>query len=206
MGFSNTDNPNSIATSGDVALNNTSSGQVLAYDSTVGKWRNQTASSGTTNLTATPTATNVAVASSTGTGATIAGATTSNAGVLSAADKTKLDGIEVGAQVNAVTSVASRTGAVVLTKTDVGLGNVDNTSDASKPVSTATTTALGLKADAASAQVIVRYNSSTSSWPARPAGATWGVLFLSTNSATAAAPSDANLAAGDRWLRHPNAS
>ena len=40
-----------------------------------------------------------------------------------------------------VTSVASRTGAVVLTKTDVGLGNVDNTSDVNKPVSTAQATA-----------------------------------------------------------------
>lgn len=36
-----------------------------------------------------------------------------------------------------VLSVAGRTGAVVLTKTDVGLANVDNTSDVNKPVSTA---------------------------------------------------------------------
>lgn len=48
---------------------------------------------------------------------------------------------------NAVTSVAGRTGAVVLTKSDVGLANVDNTSDANKPVSTATQTALNAKAD-----------------------------------------------------------
>jgi len=34
-----------------------------------------------------------------------------------------------------------------LSKTDVGLANVDNTSDANKPVSTAQQTALGLKAD-----------------------------------------------------------
>lgn len=33
------------------------------------------------------------------------------------------------------------------TKSEVGLGNVDNTSDANKPVSTAQSTALGLKAD-----------------------------------------------------------
>ena len=46
-----------------------------------------------------------------------------------------------------VTSVAGRTGAVVLTKADVGLSNVDNTSDASKPVSTATQTALNAKAN-----------------------------------------------------------
>lgn len=41
-----------------------------------------------------------------------------------------------------VQSVAGRTGAVVLTKSDVGLSNVDNTSDANKPISTATQTAL----------------------------------------------------------------
>jgi hypothetical protein len=34
-----------------------------------------------------------------------------------------------------------------ITKSDVGLSNVDNTSDASKPISTATQTALNLKAD-----------------------------------------------------------
>jgi hypothetical protein len=49
-----------------------------------------------------------------------------------------------------VTSVASRTGDVVLTKSDVDLANVDNTSDADKPVSTATQTALNLKANLAS--------------------------------------------------------
>lgn len=48
---------------------------------------------------------------------------------------------------NIVMSVNGQTGVVVLTKTDVGLGNVDNTSDANKPISTATQTALGLKAD-----------------------------------------------------------
>ena len=41
-----------------------------------------------------------------------------------------------------VTSVASKTGAVTLAKADVGLANVDNTSDANKPVSTAQQTAL----------------------------------------------------------------
>ncbi|CAL9969658.1 hypothetical protein VPHD260_0020 [Vibrio phage D260] len=41
-----------------------------------------------------------------------------------------------------VTSVAGKQGAVVLNKTDVGLNNVDNTSDANKPVSTAQQAAL----------------------------------------------------------------
>lgn len=49
-----------------------------------------------------------------------------------------------------VQSVAGKTGVVTLVKGDVGLGNVDNTSDAAKPVSTATQTALNLKADIAS--------------------------------------------------------
>ena len=49
-------------------------------------------------------------------------------------EKTKLSGIESGAQVNTVTSVAGKTGVVTLVKGDVGLGNVDNTSDASKNV------------------------------------------------------------------------
>ena len=39
---------------------------------------------------------------------------------------------------------------MALVKGDVGLGNVDDTSDANKPVSTATQTALNLKADLAS--------------------------------------------------------
>lgn len=45
----------------------------------------------------------------------------------------------------AVDSVNGQIGTVVLTKSDIGLGNVDNTSDANKPVSTATQTALDLK-------------------------------------------------------------
>lgn len=49
-----------------------------------------------------------------------------------------------------VQSVAGKTGTVTLAKGDVGLSNVDNTSDASKPISTATQTALDAKAPLAS--------------------------------------------------------
>lgn len=53
-----------------------------------------------------------------------ANASTSAAGFMSAADKSKLDGIQAGAQVNAVTSVAGKTGAVTLSASDIsGLGN-----------------------------------------------------------------------------------
>lgn len=44
-----------------------------------------------------------------------------------------------------VTSVAGRTGAVVLTSADVGLGNADNTSDVNKPTSTAQQASIDLK-------------------------------------------------------------
>jgi hypothetical protein len=47
-----------------------------------------------------------------------------------------------------VQSVAGKTGAVTLAKSDVGLGNVDNTADADKPISTATQSALDGKAAA----------------------------------------------------------
>lgn len=50
-----------------------------------------------------------------------------------------------------------------ITKTMVGLGNVDNTSDLSKPISTATQTALDLKADKTAINLIIgSYNSGAS--------------------------------------------
>lgn len=54
------------------------------------------------------------------------------------------DGGNTGGAVN---SVNGKTGTVVLTKSDIGLGNVNNTSDVNKPISTATQNALNNKAD-----------------------------------------------------------
>lgn len=73
-------------------------------------------------------------------------AETAAAKIMTAAERVKLAGVQAGAQVNAVQSVAGRTGAVVLGKTDVGLPAVDNTSDVNKPVSTAMQAALDGKA------------------------------------------------------------
>jgi len=53
-----------------------------------------------TNITVTENTSTVTINSSTGTGDDIAAATTSTAGVMTASDKTKLDGIESGAEVN----------------------------------------------------------------------------------------------------------
>ena len=80
-------------------------------------------------------------------------ASQSSNGLMSSTDKTKLDGIESGAQRNTVLGVkgssesAYRTGNVNITKANIGLGNVDNTADTDKPVSTATQTALNGKAN-----------------------------------------------------------
>jgi hypothetical protein len=55
-------------------------------------------------------------------------------------------GVDTVDNTDSVSSVNGQTGAVVLAKADIGLANVDNTSDASKPISTATQTALDGKA------------------------------------------------------------
>ena len=60
----------------------------------------------------------------------------------------------ISALVTGVSSVAGKTGTVTLVKGDVGLGSVDNTSDASKPVSTATQTALNGKANSSHTHAI----------------------------------------------------
>ena len=60
-------------------------------------------------------------------------------------EKTKLAGIEAGAQVNTVTGVKGdsestyRVGNINITKANIGLGNVDNTADANKDVRSAET-------------------------------------------------------------------
>jgi len=115
-------------------------------------------------------------------------ATQTEAGFMSAADKTKLNGVETGAQVNTVTSVAGRTGVVVLTKTDVGLANVDNTADTAKPVSTAQQTALNLKANLASPSL-----TGTPTAPTATAGTNTTQLATTAFVATAVAASSGGL-------------
>lgn len=71
-------------------------------------------------------------------------ATQSSSGFMSKTDKTKLDDIEEGAQVNTVTGVKGnsessyRTGNINITKANIGLGSVDNTADSTKSVKYAT--------------------------------------------------------------------
>ena len=88
---------------------------------------------------------------------TINAATTSQAGVMSSADKTKLNGLKDQAgitsdidavQTNLETHINNKSNPHEVTKVQVGLGNVDNTSDANKPISNATQNALNSKFNA----------------------------------------------------------
>ena len=63
--------------------------------------------SGATNLASTTASTTIVITSSTGNNATIAAATTSAAGVMIAADKSKLDGIEASANVTDTANVVA---------------------------------------------------------------------------------------------------
>nr|DAZ28446.1 MAG TPA: Head fiber protein [Caudoviricetes sp.] len=116
------------------------------------------------NVTLTPDAATDKV-TITSTNTTYNPATGSSAGLMSAADKAKLDGVETGANKyvhlttdgnlhvpatgttnNGKALIAGSTAGTfswqALTKSMVGLGSVDNTSDLNKPISTATQNAL----------------------------------------------------------------
>lgn len=85
---------------------------------------------------------------------TITSATISQAGLMSSSDKTKLDGLKdqagITSDINAVqtnleTHINNKSNPHEVTKDQVGLDQVDNTSDANKPISNATQTALNGK-------------------------------------------------------------
>lgn len=93
-------------------------------------------------------------------GATVTAALATKQNTLTAGLNISISGDTISA-VAPVTSVAGKTGAVVVTKADVGLSSVDNTSDAAKPVSTAQQTALNLKQDTLTAGTNVTIVGST---------------------------------------------
>lgn len=85
---------------------------------------------------------------------TINQASSFTAGVMSASDKTKLDGLKSQAEIDTSISnvqnnlnahINNRTNPHRVTKEQIGLDQVDNTSDANKPISNATQTALNGK-------------------------------------------------------------
>lgn len=185
VGFAQT-NPtafNKIKVTGSTKLN--TANRIVVQDSVTKEyhWKLQSSLILPTNISlGNRTTTTIDIVSSTGTGATIPVVTNSLAGLSSASDKTKLDGLITNA-----THTGEVTGATVLTitdnvvtnaklatvptktlkgrtsastgnvedltvaqvRSDLSINNVDNTSDTSKPVSTATQTALNSKANLA---------------------------------------------------------
>lgn len=104
-----------------------------------------------------------------------------------------------------VTSVAGRQGAIVLTKSDVNLSNVDDTSDINKPISTATQTALNAKEATIAAGTTAQYRRGDKTWQTLDKTAV-GLANVdntsdankpvSTATATALAGKEATIAAG----------
>ena len=79
-----------------------------------------------TNLGSSRTSVAYSVSSSTGSNTSLQAATTTLAGVMTAADKAKLDSVEEGAGVSNVDSVNGQTGTVSLSTDDIPEGNVND--------------------------------------------------------------------------------
>lgn len=80
-----------------------------------------------------------------------------------------------------VVSVNTKTGVVVLAKADIGLGNVDNTSDLNKPISTATQTALNAKYDASNPAGYVTAAEAAAAAPVQSVNTQVGDVVLDKN-------------------------
>ncbi len=145
--------PTALAALSDVNTTSVADNQVLTFSSGTGKWENQTSPSAP--VTSVNSQTGVVVLSADN----IDDTSTTNKFV-TATDLTKLNnlsGTNTGDQdlsglVPKTTTVNGHVLStnIAVTQGDVGLGNVDNTSDLNKPISTATQTALDTKAPLAS--------------------------------------------------------
>jgi hypothetical protein len=95
---------------------------------------------------------------------------------------------------DSVISVNGYTGAVTLTKSDIGLSNVDNTSDSNKPISSATQTALNNKQDLDSDLTTISAINSTNSGVLASDGSGWIMkTYNSLKSALGLTKSDVGL-------------
>jgi hypothetical protein len=151
MGFGNSGgSSSSIAGSNDVALNGPVNTEVLSYDAASSKWKNA-ATVTQANLAAKQDVSAKGQASGYASldSATLVPRSQLGTGTPDASTVLHGDGTWTtpAATVAPVQSVSGKTGTVTLAKADVGLSDVDNTTDVAKPVSTATATALALKQD-----------------------------------------------------------
>ena len=127
-------------------------GNLLTLSAVPGDFDTDDIVEGTTNLYYTDARADARVAAAASNYATAAQGTTADSAVQPGDNISTLtnDSNFITSAGAPVQSVAGKTGTVTLVKGDVGLGNVDNTADSAKPVSTAQQSALDLKANLAS--------------------------------------------------------
>jgi len=136
---------------GDVDISSPSNGQIIGWNTSNAKFEaiNQTP---VTNLTTSRNSTTVSINSSTGSNISIAGASQTNAGLLIASDKTKLNGIATNAEVNV--------------QSDFSI--TDSTLDSFIKNKPTIPTTLGSLTDVSTSGIgnnkIIKYNSSSSQW------------------------------------------
>ena len=196
-------------------------GQILAKNSSSDHdtaWINPPEGGGgtNTNISSTTSPTQVSITSSTGTGTTIASATTTNAGVMSAADKTKLDSLEnldpddfATAAQGSLAQTAVQPAAIANFETTTQLNTRDTTnrnrSNHTGTQSISTISGLQGELDGKVGVLDIKseiyYDNSSQSWPARtvPSGYTGWVIWDSAPYEDAPAPPAA--LEGDRWRR-----
>lgn len=182
---------NDISTTVD-AVNAAKNTTVAAKDTAVNAASNLTTAVATATQKATDATTQAGVATTkAGEAAASATAASTSAGTASqkasdaAASAQQAADSAAAATGAVVKSVAGKTGDVSLVKGDVGLGNVDNTSDVNKPVSTAQQTALNAKVDTSSrtaANGVVALNASRNAVLPNVAG-TFNSVVTNTNTA-----------------------
>ena len=133
----------SVSTLDDVTLTNISNGQILKYDSTTHKFINDDESGGT-EVEANPQGQPTDTLSTIDIDGTIyeVGETPNDSTITIQKNGTDVESFSLNQSSNETINIT-------MNKSDVGLSNVDNTSDVDKPISTATQTALNAKANTA---------------------------------------------------------
>lgn len=173
---------------GDVGLGNVDNTSDATKNSAVATLTNKNLTSGTNTFPTFNQSTtgNAATATALATARTINGVSFDGTANITVADSTK---------VPTTRTVAGKalSSDVTLVKGDVGLANVDNTSDANKPISSATQTALDAKAPLSDTPRYLIFNTT---WPSRPADSR--MTFFIGGAAATDTPSGA--VTGDVWI------
>lgn len=113
--------------------------------------------------------------------------------ILSQSDATVLTNwIELSTPTSGTQSVNGKTGSVLLTKTDLYLSNVDNTSDSNKPLSNSAIDALNLKEDSANKSINLNEDSTSDlKYPSAKAVKTYIDDIVTSNTTTETTNRDA---------------